>query len=443
MEVLLENCDWVLTQDENRRVLRKTSVLVKDGLIEAIGRGLKGGDLVVSGEGKVLMPGLINTHTHLSMTLLRGYAEDLPLDEWLRERIWPVERKLTGRLCYIGALLGCLEMIRTGTTCVVDMYYHAGEVARAVHESCLRGFIGQGMIDVAGSGEVRISNEPLRKDFLNATYKAVESIRGLGDPRVKPIIAPHAPYTCSDELLAEAMLLAERLDTLVHIHLAETRREQALFQKTYGCTVVEYLDKLGFLTPRVLAAHCVWLTKHDVRVLAERGVKVSHCPISNMKLGVGGVAPIPEMLEFGVAVSLGTDGAASNNTLDMFETMKFAALLQKHSRWDPAVFKAQQILDMATVSAAEALGLQGRVGCVKEGLEADLILVNLKTPSLQPIHGPESLVANLIYSAKGLNVDTVLVQGKPLMVEKTVETLDPEAVYSLAEEGLEELGIKA
>lgn len=439
MEILIKDCNWVLTQDEERRVLRNMSVLIKDGVVESVGKGLKGGDLIIDGSGKALMPGLINTHTHLSMTLLRGYAEDLPLESWLRNRIWPIERKLTGRLCYIGALLGCLEAARTGTTCLVDMYHHAGEVARAVHRVGLRGFIGQGLIDSVSWD--RVSNDQLRKDFLRAALEAFESIAGLRDPKVKPIVAPHAPYTCSDELLTQAQLMAERLDTIVHIHLAETRREQAWFQKTYGCTVIEYLDRIGFLNPAVLAAHCVWLTKHDVRIIAERDVKVSHCPISNMKLGIGGAAPILEMLRMGVKVSLGTDGPASNNTLDMFEAMKLAPLLQKYSRWDPTALKAQQVLDMATIAAAEALGLKN-VGYIKEGAEADLILVDFKSPSLQPVHGYEGLKANLIYSAKGLNVDTVIVQGKPIMVKRVFQTIEPDWVYRLVEEALDELGLK-
>lgn len=440
MEILIKDCDWIVTQDERRRVLKKTSVLIKDGVIEDINRGLNGGDIIIAGRDKVLMPGLINTHTHLSMSLLRGYAEDLPLDKWLKEKIWPIERKLTEQLCYVGALLGCLEMIRTGTTCLVDMYYHAGAVAKAVKEAGLRGFIGQGLIDAISDN--RASDESLRESFLTVAYKAVKTIQELNDPKIKPIVAPHASYTCSDELLMRSQTMAKELDTLVHIHLAETRREQAMFQRNYGCSVVEYLDRIGFINGKVLAAHCVWLTRRDIEILARRGVKISHCPISNMKLGVGGVSPIPELIEAGVRITLGTDGPASNNTLDMFETMKFAALLQKHNRWDPNAINAQQIIDMATVNAGESLGLGKIVGCVEKGFEADLILVDIRNPSLQPIHSSESLIANLVYAAKGLSVDTLLVQGKLLMLKGVFQTLDEEKVYNLVEDALEELGIK-
>lgn len=441
MEILIKDCDWIITQDEHRRVLRRSSVLVKDGLIADIASGLSGGDIIINGEGKVLMPALINTHTHISMSLLRGYAEDLPLDRWLKEKVWPLERKLTERLCYIGALLGCLEMVRTGTACLVDMYYHAGMVAKAVKEAGLRGFIGQGLIDTVSDD--RVSDENLRRNFLTETYKAVETIRGLNDPKIKPIVAPHAPYTCSDELLMESQTIARRFNALVHIHLAETRREQIMFQKRYGCSVVEYLDKIGFLDGNVLAAHCVWLTRRDIGILALRGVKVSHCPISNMKLGVGGVSPIPELMESGVLVSLGTDGPASNNTLDMFETMKFVALLQKHNRWDPAAVGVQQVLDMATVNASKSLGLENVIGRIEKGFEADLILLDIRSPSLQPIYSPENLISNLIYAARGLNVDSLLVQGRPLMLEKVFQTLDEEEVYGLVEDALRELGIKS
>jgi 5-methylthioadenosine/S-adenosylhomocysteine deaminase len=441
LEILIKDCDWIITQDEHRRVLRRSSVLVKDGLIADIASGLSGGDIIINGEGKVLMPALINTHTHISMSLLRGYAEDLPLDRWLKEKVWPLERKLTERLCYIGALLGCLEMVRTGTACLVDMYYHAGMVAKAVKEAGLRGFIGQGLIDTVSDD--RVSDENLRRNFLTETYKAVETIRGLNDPKIKPIVAPHAPYTCSDELLMESQTIARRFNALVHIHLAETRREQIMFQKRYGCSVVEYLDKIGFLDGNVLAAHCVWLTRRDIGILALRGVKVSHCPISNMKLGVGGVSPIPELMESGVLVSLGTDGPASNNTLDMFETMKFVALLQKHNRWDPAAVGVQQVLDMATVNASKSLGLENVIGRIEKGFEADLILLDIRSPSLQPIYSPENLISNLIYAARGLNVDSLLVQGRPLMLEKVFQTLDEEEVYGLVEDALRELGIKS
>lgn len=441
MEILIKDCDWIITQDEHRRVLRRSSVLVKDGLIADIASGLSGGDIIINGEGKVLMPALINTHTHISMSLLRGYAEDLPLDRWLKEKVWPLERKLTERLCYIGALLGCLEMVRTGTACLVDMYYHAGMVAKAVKEAGLRGFIGQGLIDTVSDD--RVSDENLRRNFLTEMYKAVETIRGLNDPKIKPIVAPHAPYTCSDELLMESQTIARRFNALVHIHLAETRREQIMFQKRYGCSVVEYLNKIGFLDGNVLAAHCVWLTRRDIGILALRGVKVSHCPISNMKLGVGGVSPIPELMESGVLVSLGTDGPASNNTLDMFETMKFVALLQKHNRWDPAAVGVQQVLDMATVNASKSLGLENVIGRIEKGFEADLILLDIRSPSLQPIYSPENLISNLIYAARGLNVDSLLVQGRPLMLEKVFQTLDEEEVYGLVEDALRELGIKS
>jgi len=441
LEILIKDCDWIITQDEHRRVLRKTSVLVKDGLIVDVSRDLTGGDVVVNGEGKALMPALINTHTHLSMSLLRGYAEDLPLDRWLKERVWPLERKLTGQLCYVGALLGCLEMIRTGTACLVDMYYHAGMVAKAVKEAGLRGFIGQGLIDTVSDD--RASDEDLKRNFLTETYKTVETIRELNDPKIKPIVAPHAPYTCSDELLMESQTIAKKFNMLIHIHLAETRREQMMFQRKYGCSVVEYLDKVGFLDGNVLAAHCVWLTRRDIEVLALRRVKVSHCPISNMKLGVGGVSPIPELIEAGVFVSLGTDGPASNNALDMFETMKFTALLQKHTRWDPSVVSVQQVLDMATVNASESLGLGNVIGRIEKGFEADLILVDIRSPSLQPIYSPENLISNLIYAAKGLNVDSLLVQGKLLMLNGVFQTLDEEKIYNLVEDALRELDIKS
>jgi 5-methylthioadenosine/S-adenosylhomocysteine deaminase len=375
---------------------------------------------VIDCRKKVLIPGLINTHTHLSMSLFRGYADDLELREWLEKKIWPLEARLTGEMCYHGALLGGLEMTRTGTTCFVDMYFHMEDVARAVNEAGLRAILSPGMIDKpdkAGTEQER-----------QTTLKFLDYVRKLHNPMIHFAVGPHAPYTCGPETLLWARDIAEREDSLVNIHVAETRGEQAQFEKDGKGRVAEYLDGIGFLNNRVLAAHGVWLTKSEVRLFGKKGVRVAHCPVSNMKLASGGTAPVPEMLDAGVPVGLGTDGAASNNGLDMFDTMKMTALVHKNSRWDPTMMNAQQVLDLATIGGARCIGREKDLGSVEVGKRADLVLLDLRDPNLIPIHHKETVVSDLVYSATGQNVDTTIVDGKPLMVNRKFKALDQDKI---------------
>jgi 5-methylthioadenosine/S-adenosylhomocysteine deaminase len=396
-------------------------VLIRDGKIVEIGKGLRGpADVEVDGEGKIVLPGLINTHTHLSMTLFRGYADDMQLQDWLQKKIWPLEGRLTGEACYQGALLGCAEMIMSGTTTFMDMYFHLEDVARAVDESGLRAFLSYGIIDLFDPAKARAEQEKSRQLF--------EFFRNLGSSRIRFALGPHAPYTCSPETLLWAKEFAEKNGLIFHIHLAETRKEQADSQQQHGARVVEYLDKIGALCDRMLGAHCVWLTKSEVAILAKAGVSVAHCPVSNMKLASGGVAPLPEMFDAGIAVGLGTDGAASNNSLDMFETMKVCALLHKAHRWDPTVLNAQKVLDLATIDGARALGIEGEVGSMEAGKKADIILLDGKMPNLNPVHGKETIVSDLVYSASAANVNTTIVDGRVLMQNRQLQTMNLEQI---------------
>jgi 5-methylthioadenosine/S-adenosylhomocysteine deaminase len=419
MGLFLKDCDWVITQNPGREVLRNSSVSIDDnGTIRDMGitQGSRN-DEVIDCSGKALIPGLINTHTHLSMTLFRGYADDLELQQWLEKKIWPLEKKLTGDMCYNGALLGAMEMTRTGTTCFVDMYFHMEDVARATDEAGLRGILSYGVIDPPNQE----GKDRERKNSL----KLLQLVRAMKSPRISFAFGPHSPYTCGEDTLLWCRKEADKENVLVNIHIAETRGEQAKFERSKKMREADYLDKIGFLNDKVLAAHSVWLTKSEVKLYGKRGVRVAHCPVSNMKLAGGSVAPLPEMWEAGVPVGLGTDGPASNNSLDMFDTMKVCALAHKAHRWDPTMANAQKVLDMATIDGARAIGKENEIGSIEKGKQADLVLVDLREPNMMPIHGKETVISDLVYSASGYNVDTTIVDGRVLMRGRKYVRLDP------------------
>jgi 5-methylthioadenosine/S-adenosylhomocysteine deaminase len=397
--------------------------LIEGGRIAGVQKEFKrGADIVIDANGKVVMPGLINCHTHLAMTLLRGVADDMELMPWLETKIWPLEKHLNAERVRAGALLGCLEMIKSGTTCFADQYFYMEEVARAVEQAGIRGVLSYGIIEM-GSPERRESE-------IKAGERLVQTCHGMANGRVLTMFGPHAPYTCSPECLMRVKELAGRYGVGIHTHIAETRWEVDEITKRYGKAPVEYLDSIGFLGPEVLAAHSIHLAPHGVSIYRNRGVKPVHNPVSNMKIGCG-VSPVPELLKAGVPVALGTDGAASNNTLDMFNEMKFAALLNKVHRFSPTIMPAETVLEMATLNGAKALGLEKEIGSIEVGKRADLILVDLKRPHLTPVH---NVVSHLVYSAIGADVDTVIVDGEILMQNREVRMLDEVEVMKKAQE---------
>ncbi len=414
--------------DPKKRVIKGGSVMIEWDKIVAVGKDIKeNADIVIDADGKVVMPGLINCHTHLAMTLLRGVADDMELMPWLQTKIWPLEKHLNAERVRVGASLGALEMIKSGTTCFADQYFYMEEVAKAVDQSGMRGVLSYGIIEM-GSAEKRESE-------LAAGEKLVKSCHGMANGRILTMFGPHAPYTCSTECLLKVKELAAKYQVGIHTHIAETKGEYDDIKKKYGSHPVEYLDSIGFLGPEVLAAHSIYLAPHGISIYKNRGVKPVHNPVSNMKLGCG-VSPAPEMLKSGIPVALGTDGAASNNTLDMINEMKFAALLNKIHKLSPTTLPAEDVLTMATINGAKALGLEKEIGSIEVGKKADIILIDLKKPHLTPVH---NVISHLVYSAVGGDVDTVIVDGKVLMQNRKVLTFDEAQVIKKAQDVSEEM----
>ena len=426
--ILIKNV-IILNPGENDCLKTTSSVLIKDDIIAEIGDNItEEADKVIDGEGKILMPGLINTHTHLSMTLFRGLADDLSLDTWLNDYIWPVEAHLNGYYCYIGALLGAVELIKSGTTTFSDMYFYMEDVARAVDEAGLRAVLSYGMIDFA--------DEEKRRAEIAANVDLFKNCNNAAEGRIKVFFGPHAPYTASKELLDEVRDLASKFNTGIHIHVAETQKEVEDILEQTGKRPFEYLDDIGFLGPNVVAAHAVWLSEEEIDIIIDREVKISHNPCSNMKLA-SGISPVANMLSHDICVSIGTDGASSNNNLDLIEEMKTASLLQKVATLDPKVLTSEETVAMATINGARTLGLENEIGSIEVGKKADLILIDTDEANMTP--DSSCISSNVVYAAKGSNVDTTICNGKILMENRKLTTLDEEEIYKKARAAIVEL----
>jgi len=409
--------------------VKKGSVLIEDDKIVDITRSnsSNGADEIINGEGKFLIPGLVNTHTHLSMSLMRGLADDLPLDVWLNDHIWPVEAHLEGEHCYVGALLSALEMIKSGTTTCNDMYFFMDDVARAIDKAGMRGLLCHGMIDLF-DGEKR-------KAEYKETLRIIEKCHNTADGRIQVSLGPHTPYTCSTELLNWVRKKADEKGLRIHIHVSETEKEVEDSLNDRLKRPFEYLEDIKFLGPDVTAAHSVWLSGAEISLIKDNNVKISHNPLSNMKLA-SGISPVSDLMANDVCVSLGTDGAASNNNLDLFQEMKTSSLLQKVRKLDPTVLPAGKVLEMATINGATALGMEKEIGSIEVGKKADMVLVDMKAPHLTPYRNP---VSHLVYSAEGADVSTVICNGQILMREREVLVLDEIEVMELAQNAAEDL----
>ncbi len=415
MGILIENILAVLPESREPKVCNVYIEGSKIAAIDTPPADFKA-EKIISGSGKLLIPGLVNAHTHAYMSVFRNCADDLKFNDWLFGRILPMEAKLTGEDAYYGTMLSCIEMISTGTTTFCDMHLFPNDVAKAVYDAGMRAVITRGLVgdkdDVEG-GERRIreSIEDMER------WKHADTLSFM--------LAPHAPYTCDAEYQAKVAKAAKKLGCGINVHLSESLNEIETIKERYGCSPVELIDKTGLLTDKTVAAHCVQLSDSDIELMAKRGASVASNPVSNLKLG-NGIAPIYKLLQAGVNVSLGTDSSASNNCLNMLRELAFLTLLPKGISGDAAAVSAYEGFRMATVNGAKALGLGGKTGEIKVGLEADLAIIDLDRPNFHPLN---DVFAALAYAANGSEVETVLIAGKVLMEKGQFTTIDKEKIY--------------
>lgn len=396
----------------------EANIGIEGNRIAYVGKEEIAGELEIDASGKFVLPGLFNAHTHLAMTLFRGYAEDMPLMDWLEKKIWRAERKLTPKDVYWGSMLGILEMLKTGTTAFSDLYIHMDEVAKAVGETGIRAVLCYGMAD-------RGNREKAEKELKIGT-EFIKNWDNAFNGRIKAIYGPHAPYTCTPEFLREVKLKANELKTLVHIHVSETKQEVEEIRRTYGKTPVRLLEEIGFLDNNTIIAHGIWLDDEELEILKKKKVSVAHCPVSNLKLA-SGIARIADMVRLGINVCLGTDGAASNNTYNLFEEIKLTSLLQKVATGRADALHARDAVEMATKNGYKAYKIDG--GELKQGKLADVILLERRfnyCPVYDPLH-------SIVYASYGCEVSHVIVDGELIVEDGIVLTMDEDRVTSKVE----------
>ncbi len=408
--------DYQNTHLENAAIAVNAGEIVAIGQAERIAKKYRA-KKTISAQDSLIMPGFVNCHTHAAMTCFRGIADDLELMDWLNNYIFPAEAKNVNKeLAYWGTLLAAAEMIKSGTTTFCDMYIFEDETARAAKEAGMRCLVGEVLFDFPSP------NFKSTEEGLLYTQMLVE--KWQNDPLINIIVEPHALYTCSPPLLAEAKKIADSHNAPLGIHLLENKAEQEQLKQKYGKGAVSFLKDIGYLNERFIAFHCVCFSDEDMKLFADHGCRVSHNPASNMKLA-SGVAPVPDMLQAGIIVGLGTDGCASNNNLDMIKEMSTAAKLHKVARLDPTVMDARTVVRMATIEGAKALGMEKITGSLEVGKKADIIIIGLHKPHLTPLYSEYS---HLVYAASGADVDTVLINGKIVMENRKLLTIDENEV---------------
>ncbi len=412
--ILIKGAKTLLPGNE----IRECDICIEGGRIIGVNNVPAGfcADRIIEGADRLVMPGLINCHTHSYMAFMRSAADDVPFMDWLFKGVSPIEDNMTDEDAYWGACLAIIEMMRTGTTCFSDMQMNPGMTSKAVLESGMRAVISRGLV---GSG-----NDEGGRMRLDQTYREMEEFKDCD--RLSFMLGPHAPYTCDEEYLKIVASEAKEHGMGIHIHLSESVSEIDQINEKYGCTPIALAERTGIFDSRCVAAHCVQLKDGDIEIMKDHNVSVVTNPASNMKLG-NGFCPVPELLEAGVNVCLGTDGAASNNRLNMFSEMELLSLIHKGTHRSPVCVSAKETLDIATINGAKALGLESEIGSVEEGKKADLAIIDLKRPALQP---ENDIVSELVYCAGGYEVDTVIIDGEITMENGRILTLDEEEVYS-------------
>lgn len=409
MITLVKNAK-IVTQNDDREILKGDILIDGNKIVEVKPEIKEKAEQIIDAENRITIPGLVNGHTHIPMGLLRGYGEDLPLQEWLEKKIWPTEPKFTREDIRKGSLLGMAESIHSGVTSFNEMYvYHVDETAKAAEQIGMRVEIPRAIFDLIPGRE--------RNDELAACEAFIREWKGKS-PLIVPTVSCHAPYTCSEELMIKAKEIARRENLKFHIHISETRREMLDIVKNKGKYPFEYMDSIGLLDENSIFAHAGWVTKREIALAGKKKAGIVHCPISNLKLATGGICPVTEYDAAGANVTLGTDGAASNNSLNMFETMKMAALLQKHHYWKADVISTQKIFDFATINGAKTLGINA--GSIEKGKLADIVILD-KGANMVP---ENDIIANLVYSAGPQNVTDVIIDGRLVMKDKKIQTID-------------------
>lgn len=411
--ILLKNCEIL---GESGDVFHG-NIAIEGKRIKSVGEipGDWQPDKIVDCTNKLALPGLVNAHTHAAMTLFRSYADDMLLMDWLENKIWPAEANLESEDVYWGTLLAIAEMLKSGTTTFADMYFYMPQVAQAVAKTGIRAVLSRGMAGVAPNGSQALEES---ESFFHEYHHAA-------DGRITVMLGPHAPYTCPPDYLKKVVALSQRIGAEIHIHLSETKGEVENCLAQYGKSPISLMKELGVLDCGVLAAHCVHVSQEDIVIMRENQVRVAHNPGSNLKLA-SGIAPVPSLLESGVCVALGTDGAASNNNLDLLEEIRLTAMIHKANTFDPLVIPAKTAVEMGTLQGAKAVGLEGQIGRIAPGYKADLILADMNAPHWYPRHDRLSL---LTYSSSAGDIHTVIVNGEILMENRQLTTIDEEELF--------------
>ena len=413
---------WIVTQDPQKRIIRGDVVIDGERILSVGNKYTESADIEIDASGDIVIPGLINTHSHVAMSVMKGVVDDLLFPDFLN-KVFKIDSDRTDADLDVGTKVGCMEMMRSGTTTFVDMYYSEDVIAKAVKEAGIRGVLCWCVLDQECTTQI---GNPLKncKNFYNS-FK--------GQKKIIPGVGLQGVYVCNEETCVGAKEFSDEVEAPLTFHLSETRGEVNDHKKKTGLRPAEWLSKIGVLGPRDIAAHSAWLTMNEVRLMAESGMSIASCPVSNMKLATGGVAPIPEFQKYGVNVSIGTDGNTTNNSLDMLSEMKILGLLQKSSRWDPTVTPAQDLLDFATINGAKAIGMQDSLGSIEKGKYADIVILDGKAPNLRPLLR-ENIVANIVYSASTINVKTVICQGDIVVSDGKVTTLDADKILDQSED---------